>query len=466
MSQYIADNAAPVAIERYEQLVAFFEDAAKPRAQWRIGTEYEKVAVWAANGQAVPFTGGIEEVLRRLAERYAWEPIVEERRIVALQGARASITLEPGGQLELSGAQFDDVHAARLEFAEHVQQIVTVGNELGIVFLGLGMQPVSTLDQIEWVPKKRYGIMAPHMQRVGTLGHRMMKQTATVQVNIDYDSERDAMNKLRTGMGLAPLLTAIFANSPFADGDLNGFMSFRAHIWTDTDPARCGLLPFVFRDTCGFGDYVEYALDVPMYFIVRDGQWIDMTAYSFRRFWKEGHGGARPTLADWNAHLTTLFPECRLKGYIEVRSIDSQAPEIMLAVPALIKGIFYDADCLLAAWDLVKRWRWEERLALYHAVHRQALKARIRGIQVHELARELCDIAETGLERHGRRNADGDSEAQRSARGDTETMYLERIRELVRRGLCPADLLIEKWQGRWDRDIRRMVEGSAYRQAA
>jgi len=456
MSQYVATADAAVPIERYDQLVAYFETACKPRSAWRIGTEYEKVAVWAANGEAVPFTGGIEELLRRLAERYDWTPIVEDGRIVALQGDGATVTLEPGGQLELSGQQCESVHCARKEFEQHVKEIVTVGDELGIVFLGLGMQPISRLEAIEWVPKRRYGIMGPYMLRVGTLGQRMMKQTATVQVNIDFDSERDAMLKMRVGMGIAPLLTAMFANSPISDGDLNGYLSFRGHIWTDTDAARCGLLPFVFNSSCGFGDYVEYALDVPMYFIVRDGRWITMTDFTFRRFWTDGYAGERATVADWNDHLTTLFPEFRLKRYIEARSIDSQPPELMLAAPAIIKGIFYDDDCLWGAWDIVKPWTWEERLALGHAVHRRALRAEVRGIEVRELARELIAIAETGLTRHDRRNA----------RGDTEALYLEQLRDQVRRGRCPADAVVEKWTGKWDRTVAQLVAGSAYRVAA
>ncbi|MFQ5667777.1 MAG: glutamate--cysteine ligase [Candidatus Binatia bacterium] len=456
MSQYVADSGSLVPIERYDELVSYFEAACKPREMWRIGTEYEKVAVWAANGRAVPFSGGIEEVLRRLADRYRWTPVLENGRLVALQGTEASVTLEPGGQLELSGRQCDSVHCAQREFAEHVEQIVTVGEELGIVFLGLGMQPTSSLDEIEWVPKQRYAIMAPHMLRVGSLGQRMMKQTATVQVNIDYASEHDAMAKLRVGMGIVPVLTAMFANSPISDGRLNGFLSFRGHIWTGTDPARCGLLPFVFKQSCGFSDYIDYALDVPMYFIVRDGRWVDMTALSFRRFWKEGYESHRATMGDWNAHLTTLFPECRLKGYIELRSIDSQPPDLMLAVPALIKGIFFEEDCQCAAWDLVKAWTWEERLSLYHAVHRQGLKARVRGIELREFARELMVIAEAGLERCRQVNAAGESEA----------LYLERLRELVRRGRSPAELLIDKWNGSWNRDVTRLIEGSSYRRAA
>jgi glutamate--cysteine ligase len=456
MSQYIANKDVQVPIERYDQLVAYFEHACKPRAQWRIGTEYEKVAVRAADGHAVPFTDGIEEVLRRLAERYEWTPILEAGRIVALQGAGAAVTLEPGGQLELSGQQCESVHCARAEFNQHVQEIVTVGNELDIAFLGLGMQPVSLLDEIEWVPKRRYAIMGPYMLRVGTLGQRMMKQTATVQVNIDYASERDAMTKMRVGMGIAPLLTAMFANSPISDGRLNGYLSFRGHIWTDTDPARCGLLSFVFNERCGFSDYVDYALDVPMYFLVRDGRWTDMTALTFRTFWTHGHQGERATLADWDAHLTTLFPECRMKRYIEARSIDSQPPELMLAAPAIIKGIFYTDDCLSAAWDIVKRWSWEERQALYHAVHRQALRARIGGIEVRELARELVAIAEAGLQ----------EQAQLNATGDSEAVYLEQLRDQVRRGRCPADFVIDRWNGKWGHDVTRLVAGAAYRLAA
>jgi glutamate--cysteine ligase len=456
MSQYLDDTSAAVIIENYDQLVAYFESAYKPRTQWRIGTEYEKVAVRAKEGPALPFTGGIEEILRRLAGRYPWRPLREDGRIVALQGERASITLEPGGQLELSGEQCESVHCAKHEFDEHVRQIVTAADGLDVAFLGLGMQPISTLDEIEWVPKKRYRIMAPYMLKVGKLGQRMMKQTATVQVNIDYSDERDAMRKMRIGMGLSPLLTAMFANSPLSDGDLNGFMSYRAHIWTDTDPDRCGILPFVFRDDCGFADYVEYALDVPMYFIVRDGQWTDMTAYTFRHFWKEGMGRERATLADWNAHLTTLFPEFRLKRYIEVRSVDSQPPELMLAVPAIVKGVFYDDDCLEGAWDLVKQWKLEERAGLQNAVNRQALRARVRGIQVKELARELQNIAAVGLERQN----------VLDERGQNEACYLERIVELTKRGLCPADLVIEKWIGSWQQDPARLVEASSYRIAA
>lgn len=458
MSQYIPETTASPEVERRDQLIEGFVKAAKPPDQWRIGTEYEKVAVQRADGRAVPFSGprGIEALLRRLADRYGWEPLEEDGRTVALSGHKASITLEPGGQVELSGELCESVHCAQAEFAQHIAQIVTVGDELDIAFLGLGMQPVSRPHEFDLVPKRRYRIMWPHMARVGTLGQRMMTQTATVQANFDYANEADAMMKMRVGMGITPLLTAMFANSPLSDADLNGYKSFRGHIWTDTDPARSGLLSFVFRSNAGFEDYVEYALDVPMYFIVRDGEWFDMTSLTFREFWTNGSRGHRATMSDWNSHLTTLFPEVRLKGYIELRAADSQAPELMLAVPALAKGVFYAADCLQAAWDLVKAWSWEERVALYHAVHREALQARIRKLQVAELARELVAIAVEGLHRQRALNA----------AGQDESIYLEQLEHQVRRGRCPADTVIEKWTGEYDRDISRLIAGSAYRIAA
>jgi glutamate--cysteine ligase len=458
MSQYVPERGASPEIEGRDQLVEFLEAGAKPREQWRLGTEYEKVAVRRSDGRAVPFSGpqGIEALLRRLSERYGWEPVEEDGHTIALGGRKASITLEPGGQLELSGELCDSVHCAKAEFDEHIDQIVSVGEELDVAFLGLGMQPVSRVEEFELVPKRRYRIMWPYMAKVGSLGQRMMTQTATVQANLDYSGEADAMMKMRVGMGITPLLTAMFANSPLCDGDLNGYASFRGHIWTDTDPARCGLLPFVFRPHAGFEDYVEYALDVPMYFIVRDGAWYDMTALTFRQFLTSGYRGFRATMADWGAHLTTLFPEVRLKGYIELRGADSQSPELMLAVPALAKGVFYEADCLQATWDLVKGWSMEERAALYHAVHRQALQARIRRIQLAEIGRELVAIAIEGLHRQGARNA----------AGHDESIYLEQLEHQVRRGRCPADGIIENWVGAYDRDIARLIAGSAYRIAA
>ena len=278
--------------------------------------------------------------------------------------------------------------------------MIEVGKEFNVALLGLGMQPISRLDEIELIPKARYRIMYEYMQRKGRLGRRMMKQTAGVQANLDYGSEADAMRKLRVSTGLVPLLYAIFANSPVSDGGLNGYHTFRGHIWTDTDPDRCGMLGFVFNPNAGFEDYVNYALDVPMYFLIRDHRYIDLTAapgITFRQYMERGYGNQRATLEDWTNHLTTIFTEVRLKKYIEVRSADSQPPALMLSLPALLKGVLYDDDCLDAAWDLVKRWSLAERLKLNDQAHKVGLEARAGKVRLKELALELLNVAMVGL---------------------------------------------------------------------
>ncbi|MDP2604843.1 MAG: glutamate--cysteine ligase [Deltaproteobacteria bacterium] len=442
-------------IEKKTELEVYFHDAGKPRERWRVGTEYEKVGIDRSTAKAIPYFGrrGVEFILRELIERFGWEPQEQEGHIIALARDNAMITLEPGGQIELSGEPCETIHCTYAEFTRHIRELLEVADPLDIVFLGLGMQPVSRLEEIEWVPKKRYRIMGPYMPKVGSLGQRMMKQTATVQANIDFLDEKDAMAKFRTGMGLAPILVGMFANSPISDGQLNGYRSFREHIWTDTDKSRSGLLKFAFSPEVSFAHYVEYALDVPMYFIIRHHDYIDMTGMTFRQFLERGHNGERATLEDWNDHLTTLFPETRIKRYIEVRSVDSQPPELMLALPALVKGAFYDADCLQAAWDLVKDWSWDERMQVYLDSHRDALAARIRRYSLFDLAKELFQIAWEGLRRQ---NAPNDL-------GEDETIYLSSLKTLLFQGKCPADVLIEKWEGELQHDIKKLIEYSAYK---
>jgi glutamate--cysteine ligase len=442
-------------IEKSHELEAYFHDAGKPREKWRVGTEYEKVGIYRATGQAIPYFGrlGVDFILRELIERFGWEPEEQDGNIIALTRDKAQITLEPGGQIELSGEPCESIHCTYAEFNQHIRELLEVTEPLGIIFLGLGMQPVSRLEQIEWVPKQRYRIMAPYMLKVGTLGQRMMKQTATVQANIDYSDEKDAMAKFRTGMGLAPVLIAMFANSPICDGAINGYRSFREHIWTDTDKSRSGLLRFAFAPEVSFAHYTEYALDVPMYFIVRNKSYIDMTAVTFRQFLTSGYNGERATIEDWNDHLTTLFPETRIKRYIEVRSVDSQPPELMPALSALIKGAFYDADCLQAAWDLVKGWSWDERMQCYLDSHRDALAARIRRYALVDLARELLEIGWEGLRRQNQVNE----------LGEDETIYLKPLKDLLSQGKCPADVLLEKWEGELHHDIKRLIAYSAYK---
>jgi glutamate--cysteine ligase len=442
-------------ITKKEELEEFFHNSGKPRAAWRVGTEYEKVGIKRRSAKAVPYFGpaGVEAILKALIEEYNWKPQEQDGHIIALSGEKAEIHLEPGGQIELSGEPCDSIHCAKAEFTQHIRELLDVAGRMDVVFLGLGMQPLSELDGIEWVPKRRYRIMAPYMLKVGTLGHRMMKQTATVQANIDFSDEKDAMAKFRTAMGLAPLLVAVFANSPISGGELNGYRSFREHIWTGTDKDRCGLLPFAFEPDVSFAQYVEYALDVPMYFILRDGEYIDFTGVPFRHFLTRGHKGHHATMEDWTLHLTTLFPEARIKGYLEIRSADSQSPDLMPALPALVKGVFYEADCLEAAWDLVKGWSWDERMQAYRDSHRDALQARVRRFSLLDLARELLDIGWEGLKR----------QAVRNSNGEDETIYLKPLRDMINQGWCPADILVRKWEGELGHDIKKLVDYAAYR---
>ncbi len=445
-------------VDTKEDLIRYFETGAKPREQWRVGTEYEKVAVSAVDGRALPYSGpnGVERILRELVDRFQWEPDnQEDGHLLALKRGPARITIEPGGQIELSGEQCKTIHCANEEFSRHVAELIEVGHSHDAVVLGLGMTPVSRLDEIELLPKHRYHIMFPYMARKGRLGQRMMKQTAGVQANLDYSNEADAMRKLRVSMGIVPLVYAMFANSPLMDGGLNGFQSFRGHIWTDTDPDRCGMLDFVFRDDAGFEDYTDYALGVPMYFIVRDHRYIDLTrppGITFGEFMQRGFGKERATIDDWGDHLTTIFTEVRLKKYIESRTADSQPPNLILALPALLKGILYNDDCLAGAWDLVKRWSFEERIAINSASHKAGLEARVGKTTLKDLCTELLNIASTGL---ARQKALNDS-------GEDETIYLWRLLDQVRSGYSQAALVINKWKGRWNYDVKRLVEGTSY----
>ena len=444
-------------VEKKDDLIRYFEDGAKPRDKWRVGSEYEKVAVQTADGRAMPFSGpgGVEELLRRMSDRYGFEPEDEHGHILALKGESDAITIEPGGQIELSGKQCETIHQAYAEFATHAQQLVEITSQIGATVLGLGMQPVSRIGEIELLPKARYHIMYPYMARKGTLGQRMMKQTAGVQANLDYADESDAIRKLRVSMGIVPLLYAIFANSPISDGGLNGYQSFRGHIWTDTDNDRSGVPEFVFRDNCSFEDYAEYALDVPMYFLIRHHEYVDLTrapGITFRQYLERGFGRERATIEDWTNHLTTIFTEVRLKKYVEVRTADSQPPAFMLALPALLKGLLYTDDCLGAAWDLVKGWNYRERLEITDQAHKLGLDGRAGRIKLQELGYELLRIAAEGLERQRALNASGQD----------ESIYLLRLMDLVRGGHSQASLVISRWKGEWNYDVTRLIKGCAY----
>jgi glutamate--cysteine ligase len=439
-----------------DDLEATFHHGAKPREEWRIGVEYEKPVVDAKSGEAVPYEGerGIGAILSSLHERFpAWQSVYEGASVIALEDGRSSITLEPGGQLEMSGQQCDSLHCANEELQRHVREILAVGDALGVRFLGLGIVPKTSLDRISWMPKQRYRIMREIMGRTGKLGRRMMAQTATVQGNFDYSDEPDALRKMRVSLAMGPVIVAMSANSPIVDGAPSGFHSYRAHIWTDTDKDRCGSLPFVFETDSLFRAYTEWALDVPMYFIWRDGHYREVGGMSFRRYLESGFEGERATMADWTLHLTTLFPEVRLKTYIEVRSADSQPVDLMLGTPALMKGIFYDDDALAAAWDVVKAWAPSTLQELQEEAARRGLGGRAGRMRLADYARELVRIARFGLSK----------QARRGSGGEDETMYLDRLEENVAAGRSPASAIIERWEGEWNRDINALITASAYR---
>ncbi len=435
-------------IESRNDLLSIFVGGEKPREAWRIGTEHEKFVYRLADHRAPSWEepGGIRDLLQGLTE-YGWKPIEENGKIIALAGPDGNISLEPAGQLELSGAPLTDLHASCAESGRHLRQVKAVGDKLGLGFLGLGMWPDKSRAELPMMPKGRYKIMSEHMPRVGTLGLDMMLRTCTIQVNLDYSSEADMVKKFRVGLALQPVATALFANSPFTEGKPNGFKSFRSHIWEDTDPARTGMLPFVFDDGFGYERYCEYALDVPMYFVFRGGQYIDAAGLSFRDF-LDGRlsvlPGEKPTLADWTDHLSTAFPEVRLKSFLEMRGADGGRWGRICALPALWVGLLYSDGALDAAWDRVKHWTIEEREALRHAVPREALGAAVSGGgTVRELAAEVLEIATNGLRER----------AQYNAAGDSESGFLDPLREVVASGRTFADVMLDRYHGAWDEDV-------------
>jgi glutamate--cysteine ligase len=405
----------------------------------------------------VPYEGerGIGALLNALAESYGWERVFEGDKVIALKQAGASITLEPGGQFELSGAPLEHLHQTCSETGSHLAQLRDVAGKMGIAFLGLGFSPLWSLEQTPVMPKGRYKIMRDYMGKVGRLGRQMMFRSCTVQTNLDFGSEGDMVKKFRVGLALQPIATALFANSPFAEGRLNGFLSYRAHIWSDTDPDRTGMLPFVFEQGFGFEAYARYALDVPMYFVYRDGKYIDASGQSFRAF-MDGKlpalPGERPTLKDWEDHLTTIFPEVRLKTFLEMRGADSGPWSRLCALPAFWAGIYYCDAALEAAWSLVRTWTAEDREALRRAVPVLGLRAPIRGASAREIAQAALAISRQGLK----------SRAQIDRAGEDETHFLAELEDIASSGVTAAERLIERFKTEWGGDVRRVYEACAY----
>jgi len=446
-------------IERRDELVAWLAQGAKPKSQFRIGTEHEKFGFTLEGHRPVPYKGprGIRALLEGMQLLLGWEPIMEGPNVIGLLDVTGggAITLEPGGQFELSGAQVETVHQTSRELMAHLAQVREVAQPLRIGFLGIGMAPSWTRVEMPVMPKGRYKIMTAYMPKVGKLGLDMMYRTCTVQTNLDFSSEADMVKKLRVGLALQPVATALFANSPFTEGKPNGFLSFRSEIWRDTDNDRAGMLPWAFEPGMSFERWVDYALDVPMYFIKHGDDYVDVAGKSFRELMAgklPGMPGVRATISDWANHLSTIFPEVRLKRYLEMRGADSGPLPNLSALSALWVGILYDDSSLDAAWDLVKTWTAAERQKLRDDVPRLGLAAKVRNLTVFELAAEVLKLARVGLKARKRLDVSGQDEAR----------YLDVIEDRLARGTTPAQELLDKYNGPWGGSVDPIFTEDAY----
>jgi glutamate--cysteine ligase len=443
-----------VSVSSVEDLLVFFERAETPPEKWRVGTEHEKIGLYADGLAPVPYEGerGIGALLEAIAKVDGWQRVFEGDNVIALEKAGASITLEPGGQFELSGAPLRSIHQTCSEFRSHLELMKRVCEPLGIVWLGLGIHPIHPVEQIPVMPKARYQIMRRYLPTRGSRGLVMMFQTATVQANFDYASEADMVDKLRMSLAVSPIVSAIYANSSLSEGKANGFVSRRLHAWEDTDPDRTGILPFAFEPDFGYRRYVEWALDAPVFFLVRDGHYEPGNGLTFRRFLREGSGELRPTLADFDRHLTTLFPDVRLKNIIEVRGADAVPPGLTCSLPALWKGLLYDAQARGAARELVAFGSHATRSAARSDVARRGLAAEYAGRPVLALARELAEISAAGLRRIGHA---GTSEPD-------ERNFLDPVFEQLERGASPGQVILECWEGEWKKSLDRLIEYARY----
>ncbi|MEL6860425.1 MAG: glutamate--cysteine ligase [Pseudomonadota bacterium] len=451
------DESAP-RLSGKTELVEWFEAGAKPKTDWRIGTEHEKFGFTWDGLRPLPYDGeaSIKAMLEGLRDKFGWSPIVENGYLIGLKKNGASVSLEPGGQFELSGAPLEHIHETCNEVGQHLSEVREIAEPLGIGFIGLGASPIWSMDETPIMPKGRYKIMRAYMEKVGRLGRQMMFRTCTVQSNLDYGSEADMVKKFRVSLALQPLGTALFANSPFLEGRPNGFLSYRSQIWTDTDPDRTGMLPFVFEDGFGYERYVDYALDVPMYFVRRGGKYLDASGLSFRDF-MAGElpilPGELPAIDDFEDHLSTIFPEVRLKRFLEMRGSDSGPWSRLCAFSAFWTGLLYDETALDAAWDLVKDWSDGEREALRQTVRTIGLKAPVPGgATLQELGKTVLEIARTGLR----------NRAKLSVSGDDETGFLQELDQIITSGVTPAESLLNLYHGVWNKDASKVFEELAY----
>jgi glutamate--cysteine ligase len=451
------DDSESPPIESRNDLLATFAAGEKPREKWTIGTEHEKFVYRTSDHRAPSYDepGGIRDLLMGLTE-FGWKPVIENGNVIALSGPDGTVSLEPAGQFELSGAMLDNLHQTCSEAGRHLSQVKAVGEKLGIGFLGLGMWPDKTRADLPVMPKGRYAIMLNYMPKVGNLGLDMMLRTCTIQTNLDYSSEADMVRKFRVALALQPVATALFANSPFTEGKPNGYLSYRSHIWEDTDPDRTGMLPFVFEDGFGYERYLDYALDVPMYFIYRDGKYIDVAGESFREF-LEGKlpqiPGEKPRISDFVDHLSTIFPEVRLKSFLEMRGADGGPWSRICALPALWVGLLYDDQALDDAWQLVKGWTNDEHDEVRRAVPKLALGAPAPGGgSMLDLARTVVAISAQGLTRRAKLNS----------AGDNESGFLDPLNEIVASGKTPADRLLDLYNGPWQGDLSRIYSEMSF----
>ncbi len=440
-------------IENKSQLIEYIASGCKPKSEWKVGTEHEKFGFDTETLKPLGYhqPGGIKDILTGLMNTYGWRPEYEGENIIALYRDGCSVTLEPGGQLELSGAPLSDIHQTCRETNIHLKEVKAVCENFNSAFIGMGFHPLAKKKDIEFMPKGRYKIMSAYMPKVGTLGLDMMKRTCTIQANLDYSSEADMIKKFRVSLALQPIATALFANSPFKNGKFNGYLSYRSHIWTDTDNDRCGTIPFVFDDSMSFERYVDYMLDVPMYFAYRDGKYLDASGLSFKDFMQGKLSilpGELPTMKDWEDHLTTAFPEVRLKKFLEMRGADGGPWRRICALPALWVGIFYDQECLDAAWDLVKKWSHEEHQYLRDHVPRYGLCTQFQNGIVRDVALQMLNISRLGLEK---RNI-------RSQCGKDESVFLDPLQVIADTDVTPAERKLGKYYSVWEKDLKHLFD--------
>jgi len=446
-------------IEHHSQLADLMAQGCKPKADWRIGTEHEKFGYCVDTHKPLPYAGkrSILAVLEGLRDQHGWSPVLESGNLIGLEKDGANVSLEPGGQLELSGAPLETIHETCDEVNAHLKDVKDIADKIGVGFIGLGAAPEWTHEQMPLMPKGRYKLMDAYMGKVGTMGRVMMRRTCTVQVNIDFGSEADMVKKFRVALALQPVATALFANSPFLEGKVNGQKSWRSRVWRDLDPARTGTLPFVFEEGFGFERYAEFALDVPMYFVYRNGEYIDALGQSFRDFLRgelPALPGEKPTLSDWADHLTTIFPEARIKQYMEMRGADGGPWRRLCALPAFWVGVMYDQGSLDAAWDLVKDWDTETREALRVAAAKDGLQAQVGTINMLDLARQVVALADAGLKARAKPGVGG--------LVPDESHFLSALQDSLESGKVPADELLEHYHGDWNGDLSKIYEAYKY----